>query len=95
VTLARSVKERPPEAVYLDYLQNAKGKSVAAAYSVRAKPGATVSTPLDWRELDEHIDPDAFTIDTVPDRIAAFGDIWGSAMRRRNSATTLRKVVAS
>ena len=92
-TVERSLSARPPAAVYVDYLQNVRGKSVAAAYSVRAKPGATVSTPLDWDEVDAGLDPRDFTIDTLPPRIAERGDRWGEAMRRRNSLAAIRAVV--
>jgi bifunctional non-homologous end joining protein LigD len=89
-TVERSVKARPPATVYVDYLQNVKGKSVAAAYCVRAKPGATVSTPLGWDELEPGLDPRDFTIQSVPGRLATVGDIWSSALRRRNSAAAVR-----
>jgi bifunctional non-homologous end joining protein LigD len=84
-TIERSVKARPPAAVYVDYLQNIRAKTVAGVYAARAKPGATVSTPLRWSELTPSLDPRAFTIATVPDRIARVGDLWGKAMSRRNS----------
>jgi bifunctional non-homologous end joining protein LigD len=89
-TVERSVKARPPAAVYVDYLQNVKGKSVAGAYCVRARPGATVSTPLQWKELKESLDPREFTIATVPQRIVKLGDIWGSAIKTRNSTAAIR-----
>ena len=90
-TVERSLADRPPAAVYLDYLQNARGKSVACAYCARAKAGATVSTPLQWSELGDALDPGSFTIRSVPERIAEVGDIWGDAMRRANT----RKVLTS
>ena len=89
-TVERSVKARPPAAIYVDYLQNVKGKSVASAYCVRAKPGATVSTPLEWKELRSGLDPRQFTIETVPARIVKLGDIWSSAIKRRNSAASIK-----
>lgn len=89
-TLERSVKDRPAAAVYVDYLQNAAGKSVASAYCVRAVPGATVSTPLDWSELREGLDLQEFTIETVPARVASLGDLWAPAMRRRNTLRAIR-----
>ena len=61
-TLKRSVKARPADAVYLDYLQNIRGKTVAGAYAARARKGAPVSTPLDWAELTDDLDPRSFTI---------------------------------
>jgi bifunctional non-homologous end joining protein LigD len=90
-TIERSVKARPPAAVYVDYLQNIRGKTVAGAYAVRAREGATVSTPLEWKELDESLDPRAFTIETVPERVARVGDLWGQAMKRRNTAKAIRE----
>jgi bifunctional non-homologous end joining protein LigD len=89
-TVERSVKARPPAAVYVDYLQNVKGKSVAAAYCVRARPGATVSTPLQWKELNESLDPRELTIETVPGRIVKLGDIWSSALKTRNTGAAVR-----
>jgi len=89
-TVERSVKSRPPAAVYVDYLQNVKGKSVAAAYCVRAKPGAMVSTPLQWKELNGSLDPRELNIETVPARIVKLGDIWSSALKTRNSSAAIR-----
>jgi bifunctional non-homologous end joining protein LigD len=62
--------------VYLDYLQNRNGKTLATAYSVRPYPGATVSTPLKWAEVRRGLDPAAFTIKTMPKRLRAVGDLW-------------------
>jgi bifunctional non-homologous end joining protein LigD len=90
-TVERSVKARPPAAIYVDYLQNVKGKSVAGAYCVRAKPGATVSAPLQWKELNESLDLRELTIETVPARLVKLGDIWGSALKARNTAAAIRK----
>ena len=84
-TIERSVKARPPAAVYVDYLQNIRAKTVAGVYSVRAKPHATVSTPLRWTEVVPSLDPRRFTIDTMPDRVSRIGDLWARAMATRNS----------
>src|SRR6266511_4140529 len=54
--------------VYLDYMQNGAGKTIAAPYAVRPRPGAPVSTPLRWSEVDGRLDPARFTIRTVPAR---------------------------
>jgi bifunctional non-homologous end joining protein LigD len=89
-TVERSVKSRPPAAIYVDYLQNVKGKSVAGAYCVRAREGATVSTPLAWKELRAGLNPKAFTIETVPARLVKLGDIWSSELKRRNTAAAIR-----
>jgi DNA ligase D-like protein (predicted polymerase) len=63
------------EGVFVDFNQNAKDRTVASAYSVRATADARVSTPLFWNEVAE-CRPEAFTVDTVPDRFADIGDAW-------------------
>jgi bifunctional non-homologous end joining protein LigD len=67
-TTARSIPARRGR-VYVDALQNGRGKLLAAPYCVRPRPGATVSTPLDWREVTAKLDPGAFTLKTVPERL--------------------------
>jgi bifunctional non-homologous end joining protein LigD len=89
-TVERTVADRPKATVYVDYLQNVLGKSVAAAYAVRAKPGATVSTPLGWDELTSSLDPRDFTIETITERFARVGDLWNPALKKRNSAAALK-----
>ncbi|HXC52367.1 MAG TPA: DNA primase small subunit domain-containing protein [Candidatus Limnocylindrales bacterium] len=85
VALAREVERRAPaiasskwwkeerHGVFLDYNQNAKDRTVASAYSIRPKPDARVSAPLDWSEIDE-CDPADFTIATMPARFREIGD---------------------
>lgn len=85
-TVERSVAARGDRRVYVDFGQNSRGKTVAAAYGVRARPGATVSTPLRWEELTPELDPREFTIRTVPERIARVGDLYSSALKRPNPA---------
>jgi len=80
-TVERWVKRRPPNAVYVDFLQNIRGKTVAGVYSVRAQPRPTVSTPLWWEEVNKSITPQDFTIDTVPERIRLLGDLWAMGMK--------------
>lgn len=74
-SLFRLPKQRQ-QRVYLDCLQNGRGKTLAAPYSVRPYPGATVSTPLEWREVKKGLDPSRFTIRTLPGRIDKIGDLW-------------------
>jgi bifunctional non-homologous end joining protein LigD len=88
-TIERFVKERGAAMVYVDYLQNIQGKTVAGAYSVRAKPGATVSTPLNWRELTDDLDLRAFHLGNAAERFEKVGDVWGEAMRKKNSLRAL------
>ena len=75
-TVERTVRARPRGTVYVDYLQNILGKTLATAYSARASEFAGVSTPLAWDELDEKIDPRDFTIVTTPQRFAGRKDLW-------------------
>ena len=89
-TVERSVKARPPAAVYVDCLQNVKGKSVAGAYCVRARDGATVSTPLRWKELKTSLAPRELTIESIPSRIVKLGDIWSSELKSRNTNAAIR-----
>jgi bifunctional non-homologous end joining protein LigD len=62
--------------VYLDYLQNGRGKTIASVYSARPWPGGLVSTPLKWSEVRKTLDPAKFTIKTVPRRLDKLGDLW-------------------
>jgi bifunctional non-homologous end joining protein LigD len=75
-TVERAVKKRDPSTVYVDYLQNVPGKTLACAYSARASDYAGASTPLAWDELDDDLDPRAFTIKTLPERLREVGDLW-------------------
>ena len=67
-TITRTVGQRGGK-VYVDFLQNGHGKTIAGPLSVRPRPGATVSTMLKWSEVNNKLDPDAFTIRTVPPRL--------------------------
>jgi bifunctional non-homologous end joining protein LigD len=88
-TIERFVKARGATQVYVDYLQNIIGKTVAGAYSARANPDAMVSTPLEWDELTDDLDPREFTIETAPDRFAKVGDIWAKQLKKKNSLRAL------
>lgn len=92
-TVVRTVRERPTGAVYVDYLQNIPGKTVASAYAARATPTLTVSTPLDWSEVTPKLDPRDFTVHSVPPRLAEVGDLWAESMRRGNDLEALRRVL--
>ncbi|HET8574577.1 MAG TPA: DNA ligase D [Candidatus Paceibacterota bacterium] len=62
--------------IYLDYLQNRFGQTLACAYSIRPFPHATVSTPLEWSEVRKGLDPKNFTIKTIWKRLEKKGDLW-------------------
>ena len=70
-------KEERGTRVFIDFNQNAPHKTVIGAWTVRPRPGAQVSTPFAWDEL-ETIVPDELTIATVPERVAADGDPWAA-----------------
>jgi DNA ligase D len=74
VTTAWWRKDRDPTMLFVDYNQNARDHTIAAAYSVRGTPRGTVSTPVRWAEIDD-VHPDDFTIATVPGRYAELGDL--------------------
>jgi len=67
-------RDRDPEAVFVDFNQNARDHTIAAAYSVRGNPEGTVSTPISWDEIDD-VNPRDFTLATVPGRFAKLGDL--------------------
>jgi bifunctional non-homologous end joining protein LigD len=74
-SVERNLKKRGNR-IYLDYLQNSRGQTIAAAYSLRPHPGATVSTPLLWKEVKPGLHPSSFTIKNVPARVKKMKDIF-------------------
>jgi bifunctional non-homologous end joining protein LigD len=74
-TMERPLKSRKGR-IYLDYLQNRSGQTLASVYCVRPKPGATVSTPLLWKEVNSKLNKEDFTIFTVQDRIKEYPDLF-------------------
>ncbi len=79
-TMERNLAKRGNKHIYLDHLQNSRGQTIAAAYSLRPKEGATVSTPLSWKEVRPGLHPSDFNIDTVPKRVKKIGDIFSGAL---------------
>jgi bifunctional non-homologous end joining protein LigD len=90
-SLERMPKNRVGK-VYLDFLQNGKGKTMASIYSVRPREGAGVSTPLEWSEIDDKLDLQKFNIKTLPDRLNKKGDLWKDFF---NDAIDLKKTLAN
>ncbi len=82
-TVERAVARRGPR-VYLDFLQNRRGATLASVYSARPRPEATVSAPLDWSELERDVRPTAFTVRTMGERLASVGDLWAACRRDAN-----------
>ncbi|HYY51894.1 MAG TPA: DNA ligase D [Myxococcales bacterium] len=79
VTLERSMAARRGR-LYFDCMQNAYGKTVVAAYSLRGAPGAPVSTPLRWTEVKPGLDPKQFNLRTMPARLREVGDLFAPAL---------------
>jgi bifunctional non-homologous end joining protein LigD len=89
-SLERSPAKRKGR-VYLDYLQNRSGATMAAPYVLRPRDGAPVSMPLEWKEVTAKLDPLDFNICTVPERMARKGDAWRGLFKKRldlNAALT-------
>lgn len=83
VTAVYKVANRPPGRVLVDYNQNAWGRTLASVYAVRARPGATVSTPVTWEEVEQGVEVADFTLRNVPERVASQGDLWRSILYNR------------
>lgn len=82
-SLERSPSKRKGK-VYLDYLQNAKGKTMASVYSIRPRENAGVSTPLEWSEVNHKLDLAVFDLTTIDKRIADKGDLWAGFFDNKN-----------
>ncbi|HEY5100306.1 MAG TPA: DNA ligase D [Gaiellaceae bacterium] len=74
--------------VLIDSNQNGEGKTIASAYSVRPRAGAPVSTPLRWDEVDDKLDPSAFTMDVVLERVRALGDLFEGVVTTKQRLKT-------
>ena len=84
-TIERMVKRRKNGTIYVDYLQNIPGKTLACAYSARASAFAGVSTPLTWNEIDERLAPQDFTIKTIEARVKQAGDLWAELRKHKGA----------
>lgn len=76
-------EKRPRGRVLVDYNQNAWGRTLASIYSPRPRPGATVSTPVTWAEIEDGVEIDDFRMDNVPQRVSARGDLWKPLLSAR------------
>jgi bifunctional non-homologous end joining protein LigD len=76
VTAEFRIAKRPQGRVLVDYNQNSWGSTLASVYSVRPRPGATVSAPVTWEEIEEGVGIEDFTLRSVPARLAEVGDLW-------------------
>ena len=87
VTMEWSVEKRTGK-IFFDHNQNSRGKNMASIYSLRPLPGAPVSTPVRWDEL-EQVYPTDFTIDTVPGRVEEIGDLWAGILESKHDLQRL------
>lgn len=89
-TIERSLPKRKADKVYVDYLQNTRGKSMAWTYSLRPLPGAPVSTPLSWEEIEGlSVNPDKFNIESIFTRIKILGDLTAGMFSVRQTLDTI------
>ncbi|HWV57042.1 MAG TPA: DNA ligase D, partial [Longimicrobiales bacterium] len=90
----RVAKEQRQRRIYVDYLRNARGATFIAAYSTRARPGATVAVPVSWKELTPRLDPASFTVRTVPGMVRERSRAWTGYDRVRQTITADMKKAA-
>jgi bifunctional non-homologous end joining protein LigD len=83
VTAEYRIAKRPHGRVLVDYNQNAWGRTLSSIYSVRAKPGATVSMPVTWEEVEGGVELEDFDLRNAPARVRANGDLWKPVLAKR------------
>lgn len=88
-SLERSLKKRGSK-IYIDFLQNRQGQTLACAYSLRPKPGATVSAPLEWKEVNHKLHPSQFHINNMVGRVKKKGDLFKEIL---SGATNIEKAL--
>jgi len=77
--------------VLIDSNHNGEGKTIASAYSVRPRPGAPVSTPLRWDEVDDTLNPSIYTMPVVLERVRMHGDLYAGVLTTRQSLSKALK----
>ena len=95
ITAEYVIAKRPSGRVLVDYNQNAWGKTLASVYSVRAKPRATVSTPVAWDELAAGLEIEDFRLDNVRDRFVRGGDLWAPMKQQTGRVDLTRFMMAA
>lgn len=92
-TLERSLSKRGPK-IYVDYLQNSAGQTLASVYSLRPVPGATVSMPLEWKEVNHKLHPSQFHIKNAQQRIQKKADLFKNVLGAGISVEKLMKKIS-
>ncbi|HKP46318.1 MAG TPA: non-homologous end-joining DNA ligase [Pyrinomonadaceae bacterium] len=82
-TVERTISKRKPDQVYVDWMQNSRGKSLAAVFTARAKPGATVSMPLSWKQVEQGVKISDFTVKNVPALLKKNRHAWSDFFDQR------------
>jgi bifunctional non-homologous end joining protein LigD len=93
-TIERVVRKRKKGTIYVDFLQNVRGKTVASVYSPRAEIGAPVATPLKWEEIRRPLDPKDYNIRTVFERLDRYGDLFKPVLSDRQDITPFLKALS-
>jgi len=84
-TVERTIAKRKSDQVYVDWMQNARGKSLAAVFTARAKPKATVSMPLTWKQIEQGVKISDFSVKNVPALLKKKGDAWSEFFNQRQT----------
>ena len=84
-TVERTIAKRKSTQVYVDWMQNARGKTLAATFTARAKPKAPVSMPLTWKQIEQGVKIQDFTIVNVPELLRKKGDAWAEFFKERQT----------
>ncbi|MFN2407563.1 MAG: non-homologous end-joining DNA ligase [Pyrinomonadaceae bacterium] len=84
-TVERTIAKRAATQVYVDWMQNARGKTLAAVFGARAKPKATVSMPLTWKQISQGVKITDFTITNVPELLKKKSDPWAGFFKARQA----------
>jgi bifunctional non-homologous end joining protein LigD len=91
VATVERMKDKRGGKLYVDFGQNGEGRTIVSPYTIRARDGAVVSTPIAWDELDEKLDPTRFTIRTVLARVDKHGDLFARALGASQRLPTLTR----
>jgi bifunctional non-homologous end joining protein LigD len=84
-TVERTIAKRKSDQVYVDWMQNARGKSLASVFTARAKPKATVSMPLTWKQIEQGVKISDFTVKNVPALLKKKVDPWSDFFNQRQT----------
>lgn len=94
ITTLERIKSKRGKKIYLDYLQNNKGQTLASVYSIRPVEAASVSTPIEWNELNEKLNPGNFTIENLLTRLKLKGDLFRDILTGQNDLDNAKKLLS-